>query len=63
MKSMQEFDPVQSVFNSVKWTPAFVSIMSNSVSSFTGIFSGDTTLDKFFRTSFRALEILPNERK
>lgn len=63
MNSMLEFDPLDSVFNTLKWTPASLSIMSNALSSFDEVISGDDKLSSFFRDSFKALEVIPKPMK
>lgn len=59
MKSLNEFDPINSIFGAIKWTPAFVSILGKSVDSFKSTLTGETELTKFFRDSFKMLEVLP----
>ena len=58
-KALNEFNPYESVFNSFRWEPAFAGMLGNMYDAFTGVFTGDTDLDKFFRRNFKMLEIIP----
>ncbi len=59
-KATKEFDPFASVFTAFKWEPAFVGMSTKVLQSFTGIFSGNSTLEDMFRKNIKALgDVLP----
>lgn len=61
-KALNEFNPFDSVFNAFKWEPAFAGMLGNMYDGVTGVFTGDTDLDKFFRRNFKMLEVIPRMR-
>lgn len=63
MNAMSEFDPFSSVFGALRWTPAAVNQMSSSLTILENVISGDDDLSKFFRKSFKMLEVFPMEVK
>lgn len=58
-KALNEFNPFDSVFNAFRWEPAFAGMIGNVYKGFTGMFSGNTDAETFFRRNFKMLEILP----
>lgn len=59
-KATKEFDPFASVFTAFKWEPAFVGMTTKVFQSFSGIFSGNSTLEELFRKNLKMLEVLPD---
>ena len=58
-KALNEFNPFDSVFNAFSWEPAFVGLLSNVKKDFGDLFSGNSDVSTFFRSNFKAMEVIP----
>lgn len=58
MRSSTEFDPFQ-LIGSVQTTPAFITKMAQTKKDLTNVFSGNSSMEKFFTKNFNFLELAP----
>lgn len=59
LKSSMELNMFSTLFTSLKATPAFASILSNTASDVKQVISGDMDAFKMLRKNIKALELLP----
>jgi hypothetical protein len=58
MRSSTEFDPFQ-LIGSVQTTPAFITKMTKTKKDLINVFSGNSSMEKFFTKNLNFLELAP----